>query len=138
MGRVGAGTVATTFFAFNPSLVAHFIPAACEAASPEDVVTARFSGVPAAWRRLLGEEVLASPEVAEAAGLARTAAEGCTVSGRPLCAAHVRLSGPSVPDQLSTQNSLPSGSAITTQSTSPWPMSMRAAPREPRRSTSAR
>ena len=36
-----------------------------------------------------------------------------------------------------TQNSLPSGSAITTQLTSPWPMSMRVAPRETRRSTSA-
>ena len=36
-----------------------------------------------------------------------------------------------------TQNSLPSGSAITTQPTSPWPMSMRVAPRETRRSTSA-
>ena len=36
-----------------------------------------------------------------------------------------------------TQNSLPSGSAITTQLTSPWPMSIRVAPREMRRSTSA-
>ena len=38
---------------------------------------------------------------------------------------------------VSTQNSLPSGSAITTQLTSPWPMSIRVAPRETRRSTSA-
>jgi hypothetical protein len=37
----------------------------------------------------------------------------------------------------STQNSWPSGSAMTTQLTSPWPMSMRVAPRETRRSTSA-
>jgi len=36
------------------------------------------------------------------------------------------------------QNSLPSGSAMTTQSTVPWPMSMWVAPRESRRSTSAR
>lgn len=38
---------------------------------------------------------------------------------------------------VKTQNSLPSGSAITTQLTSPWPMSIRVAPRETRRSTSA-
>ena len=36
-----------------------------------------------------------------------------------------------------TQNSWPSGSAMTTQLTSPWPMSMRVAPSEMRRSTSA-
>ncbi len=38
---------------------------------------------------------------------------------------------------VNTQNSWPSGSAITTQLTSPWPMSIRFAPRETRRSTSA-
>ena len=64
MGRVGAGPVAATFYVFNPSLVAHFIPAAWEAASPEDVVAARYRGVSAAWTRLLGEEALASDEVA--------------------------------------------------------------------------
>lgn len=39
---------------------------------------------------------------------------------------------------LSTQNSLSSGSAMTTQLTSPWPISTRVAPRELRRATSAR
>lgn len=38
---------------------------------------------------------------------------------------------------INTQNSWPSGSAITTQLTSLWPMSSRVAPRETRRSTSA-
>ena len=64
MGRVGAGPVAATFYVFNPSLVAHFIPAAWDAASPEDVVAARYRGVSAAWSRLLGDEVLASADVA--------------------------------------------------------------------------
>ncbi len=94
MGRVGAGPVAATFYVFNPSLVAHFIPAAWEAASPEDVVAARYRGVSAAWSRLLGEETLASDEVREAADLARTAAAGCTVAGRPLYAAHADLPWP--------------------------------------------
>lgn len=37
----------------------------------------------------------------------------------------------------STQNSFPSGSAMTTQLTSPWPMSTRVAPSEISLSTSA-
>lgn len=97
MGRVGAGPVAATFYVFNPDLVAHFVPACWEAAAPEDVTAARYRGVDAAYRRLLGEEVLASAEVAEAAELARTAAAGCSVAGRPLHAAHADLAWPSEP-----------------------------------------
>ena len=97
MGRVGAGPVAATFYVFNPSLVAHLIPAAWETASPEDVVAARYRGVSAAWARLLGEEVLASDDVREAADLARTATTGCTVAGRPLYAAHADLAWPDEP-----------------------------------------
>lgn len=97
MGRVGGGTVAATFFVFNPDLVARFIPAAWDAASPEDVLAARYRGVSAAWQRLLGDEVLASPEMVEAAELARTAAAGCTVAGRPLSAAHADIAWPTEP-----------------------------------------
>lgn len=97
MGRVGAGPVAATFYVFNPSLVAHFIPAAWEAASPADVVAARYRGVSAAWTRLLGEDVLVSDEVREAADLARAASAGCTVAGRPLYAAHADLDWPDEP-----------------------------------------
>lgn len=97
MGRVGAGPVAATFYVFNPSLVAHFIPAAWDAASPEEVVAARYRGVSAAWARLLGEDALVSDEVREAADLARTAAAGCTVPGRPLYAAHADLAWPDDP-----------------------------------------
>ena len=94
MGRVGPGTVAATFYVFNPDLVAHFLPAAWDAADPADVVAARYRGVSAAWRRLLGDDLLASDAVAEAAELARRAALGCTVSGRPLSAAHADLPWP--------------------------------------------
>ena len=100
MGRVGAGPVAATFYVFNPSLVAHFIPAAWEAASPEDVVAARYHGVSAAWSRLLGEELLASDDVREAADLARTASAGCEVAGRPLFAAHADLAWPDEPHMV--------------------------------------
>ena len=100
MGRVGAGPVAATFYVFNPSLVAHFIPAAWEAASPEDVVAARYRGVSSAWARLLGAEALVSDEVREAADLARAATEGCTVAGRPLHAAHADLAWPDEPHMV--------------------------------------
>ena len=97
MGRVGPGTVAATFYVFNPGLVAHFLPAAWDVADPTDVVAARYRGVSAAWRRLLGDDLLASDAVAEAAGLARRAADGCTVAGRPLSAAHADLAWPEEP-----------------------------------------
>ncbi len=94
LGRVGAGPVAAMFYVFNPTLVAHFVPAVWDAATPADVVAARYSGISAVWRRLLGEETLASTEMAEAADLARTAAEACDVAGRPLHAGHADLDWP--------------------------------------------
>jgi hypothetical protein len=100
MGRVGAGPVAATFYVFNPSLVGHFVPAVWEAASPSDVVAARYRGVSAAWTRLLGERTLASEEVREAADLARTASVGCSVAGRPLHAAHADLPWPEEPHMV--------------------------------------
>jgi len=97
MGRVGAGTVTATFYVFNPSLVAHFVPACWEVATPEAVTAARYSGITAAYQRLLGEDALGSPEVAEAAELARTASGGCGAAGRPLYAAHADLAWPAEP-----------------------------------------
>lgn len=97
MGRVGPGPVAATFYVFNPALVAKVLPPAWEAASPDDVVAARARGIDAAWRRLLGDDVVASAEVAEAAELVRTAAAGCTVEGRTLYAGHADLAWPDEP-----------------------------------------
>jgi len=97
MGRVGAGPVAATFFVFNPALVAKLVPACWEAASPEDAYAARVRGVDAAYRRLLGEEVLADPGIREAAELLRGAVGACDPAGRPLYAAHADLDWPEVP-----------------------------------------
>lgn len=97
MGPVGPGPVAATFYVFSPSLVAHFVPACWEAASPEQVMAARYRGVDAAYLRLLGKEVLDSPEMAEAAELARTAAGACTPEGRALYAAHADQPWPRAP-----------------------------------------
>ncbi|HZG90021.1 MAG TPA: hypothetical protein VEZ42_07380 [Pseudonocardia sp.] len=97
MGAVGAGVVAATFYNFNPSLVARNIPAAWALADPPAVLSARFAAVDAALRRMLGDEVVASTEVAEAAALARRAAEACRTDGRPLAAAHREVAWPTEP-----------------------------------------
>lgn len=97
LGAVTPGTVAATFFVFNPALVAKLVPAAWAAAAPSDVVAARFRAVDAAYRRLLGDDALAAPEVAEAAELTRAAVEGADPAGRPLFAAHADLDWPEVP-----------------------------------------
>ncbi len=97
MGAVGPGVVTATFYNFHPGLVARSIPAAWALAAPSTLVAARFAAVDAALRRMLGADVLESPEVAEAAGLARRAAESCTPQGRALAAAHLELDWPAEP-----------------------------------------
>jgi ferredoxin len=94
MGAVGPGVVTAVFAGFNPGLVARHIPAAWQLAAPATVVGARFAAVDAALRRMLGDDVVTSAEVAEAAELARRAAEACPVEGRPLAAAHLDLPWP--------------------------------------------
>ena len=54
MGAVTADVVVSTFFNFNPELVHAAIPAAWQLATPVALVTARFTAVDAAFRRLLG------------------------------------------------------------------------------------
>jgi helix-turn-helix protein len=97
MGAVGGGVVAATFYNFNPSLVAHYIPRAWELASPRAVIGARFAAADAALTRLLGPDVIASPEMITLAGLVREAASACRPEGRPLYAAHADLDWPDAP-----------------------------------------
>lgn len=97
-GRATAETVVATFYNFNPELVAHAIPAAWDIASPAAVLAARLEAVDGALRRVLGP-LLGSSEMAEAAKLARTAAEAACehVEGRALFAAHATLEWPDEP-----------------------------------------
>ncbi|MFD1658250.1 hypothetical protein ACFSL4_08495 [Streptomyces caeni] len=97
LGPVGAGVVTATFSNFRPGLVARHVPAVWETASPEVVLAARLRAVDATLRRLLGEEAVASKEMAEAAELALRAAEACTPHARPLYAAHADLPVPDEP-----------------------------------------
>lgn len=95
MGALSPGTVAATFFVFNPALVEHHLSGVWALASPEEVTAARYRGISRGWGRLLGD--LDPSEVAEAAELARTAAQACSVAGRPLSAGHADLPWPTEP-----------------------------------------
>jgi hypothetical protein len=97
LGAVGAGTVAAVFYNFSPGHVARFLPAAWSVAAPEAVLAARARGADRALRRLLGEQICASEEMAEAAALALRAAEGGHIEGRPLYAANAVLPVPGEP-----------------------------------------
>ncbi|MHA3703007.1 SCO6745 family protein [Jatrophihabitans sp. YIM 134969] len=100
MGEVGPGTVTATFYNFNPDLVARFIPRAWTLASAETVLAARFRAAETSLRRVLGDDVAASDEVAELAALTTEAAAACTPEGRPLYAAHADLDPPDGPPHL--------------------------------------
>ncbi|MFD4374240.1 hypothetical protein [Streptomyces sp. NPDC058486] len=97
LGAVGAGTIAATFYNYNHELLARHLPGVWETASPAAVLDARLRTVDATLRRLLGEEAVASPELAEAAGLALRAAEACTRHARPMYSANADLPVPEEP-----------------------------------------
>ncbi|MDX3800046.1 SCO6745 family protein [Streptomyces sp. AK04-3B] len=98
LGAASADLVIATFYNFNPQLVRRAIPAAWEAATPEQFAAARLTGIDATLRRILGPDV-SSPEMARAAELARAMAEATVghPQGRPLFAAHAALPWPSAP-----------------------------------------
>jgi hypothetical protein len=96
MGAVTADVVQATFFNFSRLAVEFGMAGAWEIASPEQLVQARYRAADRALRRLCGD-LLDEPAVAEAAALARTAAEGCTPYGRPLYAANAGLAWPDEP-----------------------------------------
>ncbi len=97
MGAVGAGVVTAAFYNFNPALVARNIPRAWQLASPGTVLDARLRITDAYLTRLLGADVIASPQMAEAARLALRATEACGRSGRPLYAGNADLPVPEAP-----------------------------------------
>lgn len=94
LGAVGPGTVSAAFYNYRHDFVARYLPAVWETATPEEVLAARLRSADATLRRLLGTEVIESPELAEAADLAIRAAEGCTRQARVLYSAHADLPVP--------------------------------------------
>lgn len=96
LGAVPAEVVLALFYNFAPRMVRRSIPDAWGFATPDRVLEARYTGAGAALRRILGERT-ADPGVAEAAALARRAAEAADPAGRPLFAANLALPWPAEP-----------------------------------------
>jgi Helix-turn-helix family len=96
LGAAGSSLVASAFYSFSPVMVAEHVPAAWEVASPQEVLVARMRAADRAYRALLGD-LIASPALADAAGLACEAALAAPTAGRPLAAANADLPWPDEP-----------------------------------------
>ena len=97
LGAVGPEVVTATFYNFAPSFVARRVPAIWEATTPAAALGARLGGVDAAVGRVLGADWPGSAEAAEAASLARVAADAVDLPGRPLAAANSAVGIPDEP-----------------------------------------
>ena len=96
LGAASAELVIATFFNFNPELVRSVIPDAWEIATPDEITANRLHSADSALRRMLADHIT-SPEMIEAAKLAREATTACSPIGRPLYAAHASLPWPEAP-----------------------------------------
>ncbi len=93
MGRVGAGTVAGTFFNFNPGVVGMFLPAGWDQVSPEAMLDLRAAGMQDMYDRVGGP----TDGLAEASDLLAEALAACDHAGRPLAAANAEVPLPEAP-----------------------------------------
>ncbi|TDE32540.1 hypothetical protein [Actinomadura sp. 6K520] len=96
LGAAGPVAVSSAFYSFSPRMVAEHVPAAWTVAPPGRVLEARTRAVDRMYRALLGDDVH-TPEVVEAAALARAAAEAACTAGRPIAAANAGLPWPDEP-----------------------------------------
>lgn len=96
LGAAGPERVASAFYSFSPRMVAEHVPAVWTVAPPERVLRERLRAVDRMYRALLGDAI-GSPDLAEAASLARAAAEEAGTAGRPIAAANADLPWPDEP-----------------------------------------
>jgi hypothetical protein len=96
LGQVGVSALTAAFYSFSPAMVGQHVPSAWRVATPAKLLDARIRAVDAGLRDALGD-LIAAPALAEAAELARLAADIAseTSLGRPLAAANADLSWPS-------------------------------------------
>ncbi|MGO4757329.1 hypothetical protein AB4212_53470, partial [Streptomyces sp. 2MCAF27] len=87
LGAVGPELVTAAFYSFSPRTIAEYVPAVWSTAAPEAVVAARLRAVDRTFRALLGDRV-GGQDIAEAAALAKEAAEAAPLAARPLAAAN--------------------------------------------------
>ncbi len=101
MGQASDELIIATFFNFNPAVVRQAMASVWDKVSPESILEARHSAAALAIERAIGEAIH-SDEIAEAANLARSAAEAASEhpEGRPLFAAHASLDWPAKPHQV--------------------------------------
>ncbi|MFF7272117.1 SCO6745 family protein [Streptomyces cyaneofuscatus] len=78
LGAAGTEEVVRAFHSFAPAAVARYVPASWETAPPEAVLAARLRAVDRAYRALFGDRRVEGTGFAEAAALARRAAEAVT------------------------------------------------------------
>lgn len=95
LGAASPELVTAVFYNFAPRMVSRALPDAWAVASPASYLQVRLKGADLALRRMLGE--VDTPEIAEAASLARETALAVDVAGRPLAAANRALPWPSAP-----------------------------------------
>ncbi len=96
LGAAGPERVASAFYSFSLRMVAEHVPAVWTVAPPERVLRARVRAVDRMYRALRGDAI-GSPDLAEAASLARAAAEEAGTAGRPIAAANADLPWPDEP-----------------------------------------
>lgn len=94
LGAASPELVTAVFYNFHPRMVHRALPDAWAIAAPGDYLDTRLRGVDGALRRMLGQEVLTGPQLAQAAELARAAAGRASIAGRPLAAANAALPWP--------------------------------------------
>ncbi len=99
MGATSAELVIATFFNFEPAHVRRNMAGVWDNVTPAALLDARLDAAGAALRRILGPEIAESPDVEEAGGLARRAAQAACahLSGKPLFAGHASLPWPDDP-----------------------------------------
>lgn len=91
-----ADAVTEAFYSFSPDMVRRYVPDVWAAVPPQVVLPARERAADAALRAVLGERVEA-PDTAEAAMLARRAAEAVEPDAGPLTAGNAVLPWPEPP-----------------------------------------
>jgi hypothetical protein len=97
LGAASAEVVTALFYTFHPGLVARSVPHVWTLATPERFRAVRLDTVDAALRRLLGPDLLTSPNLAEAGAIARDAALAAPTAGRALGAANAAQPWPDAP-----------------------------------------
>ena len=98
MGPVPASVVIATFFNFDPGLVRRSMDGIWDTVTPQAMIDARLGAADRMIRRIAPDSI-GSPDIVEAADLARKAAMVACMrtEGRPLFAGHASLSWPEEP-----------------------------------------